>query len=87
MGILYSILSFALRAYELCLLVWCVMSWLPRTGSSAVETVRRFLGTICEPYLSVFRGFIPPMGGIDFSPILAFIVLELVERYLLPIIL
>ena len=87
MPILYSILSLLLRAYELCLLIWCLMSWFPRTGSSVVETVREFLGTICEPYLSIFRGFIPPMGGIDFSPILAFIVLELVERYILPIIL
>lgn len=87
MPILYSILSLLLRAYELCLLIWCLMSWLPRTGSAVVETVREFLGTICEPYLSIFRGFIPPMGGIDFSPILAFIVLELVERYILPIIL
>ena len=87
MYVLYLILSRLLRAYELCLLVWCLMSWLPRTGPGVIETVRSFLGAICEPYLSLFRGLIPPFSGIDFSPILAFIVLELVERYLLPIIL
>lgn len=84
---LYLILTRLLRAYEFCLLVWCLMSWLPRTDSDIVETIRRFLGTICEPYLAIFRGIIPPVSGIDFSPILAFAVLALIERYVLPIIL
>ena len=37
--------------------------------------------TICDPYLNLFRGIIPPLGGIDFSPILAFVVLN-VRSYL-----
>lgn len=33
--------------------------------------------TICDPYLNIFRGIIPPLGGtLDLSPILAFIVLN-----------
>lgn len=33
--------------------------------------------TLCDPYLNLFRGLIPPIGGtIDLSPILAFIVLD-----------
>ena len=33
--------------------------------------------TLCDPYLNLFRGLIPPLGGtIDLSPILAFIVLD-----------
>ena len=83
---LYAILVRLIQLYELCIVVWCLMSWLPRTGSSIVETVRNFLGTICEPYLSIFRGLIPPFSGIDFSPIVAILVLELIERYVLPII-
>ena len=80
------ILMRLVNLYELCIIVWCLMSWLPRTRSSIVETIRNFLGTICEPYLSVFRGLIPPFSGIDFSPIVALLVLELIERYVLPII-
>ena len=35
------------------------------------------LATICDPYLNLFRGIIPPLGGtIDLSPILAFVVLD-----------
>ena len=33
--------------------------------------------TLCDPYLNLFRGIIPPIGGtLDLSPILAFIVLD-----------
>ncbi|KAI9106674.1 hypothetical protein K1719_022202 [Acacia pycnantha] len=35
------------------------------------------LSTICDPYLNIFRGLIPPLGGtLDLSPILAFLVLN-----------
>ena len=84
---LYIILVRLIELYELCIVVWCVMSWLPRTSSDIVETIRGFLGTVCEPYLGLFRKIIPPFSGIDFSPIVAIIVLNLVERFVLPIIL
>lgn len=33
--------------------------------------------TVCDPYLNVFRGIIPPLGGtLDLSPILAFVTLN-----------
>lgn len=33
--------------------------------------------TVCDPYLGLFRGIIPPLGGtLDLSPILAFVVLN-----------
>ena len=75
-----------LRLYELAIIIWCLMSWIPRTSNSVVETIRNFLGSICEPYLKLFRSLIPPFSGIDFSPIVALLVLELIERFVLPII-
>jgi len=55
------------------------MSWFPGAYQTAFG---QFLGRICEPYLEIFR-FIPPLGGIDFSPIIALFALGLVERGLL----
>ena len=37
-----------------------------------------FLRDVCEPYLSIFRRFIPPLGPIDLSPIIAIFVLNIV---------
>jgi YggT family protein len=38
-----------------------------------------FLRDVCEPYLRVFRRFIPPLGMFDFSPIIAIILLYIVR--------
>jgi|SRR5215204_347803 YggT family protein len=37
-----------------------------------------FLRDVCEPYLSIFRRFIPPLGPLDLSPIIGIIVLNIV---------
>lgn len=36
-----------------------------------------FLSTKCDPYLNIFRGIIPPLGGtLDLSPVLGFLLLN-----------
>ena len=40
------------------------------------SSIGQFLGRICEPYLEPFRRIIPPLGMIDISPIVAFLVLN-----------
>jgi YggT family protein len=39
-----------------------------------------FLRDVCEPYLSIFRRFIPPLGPLDLSPVIGIFVLQLVGR-------
>ncbi|RVU98612.1 YggT family protein [Coriobacteriales bacterium OH1046] len=68
-----------LDLYEVLIVVWCIMSWIPHANET-VERIRRALGTLVEPYLAVFRRYIPPFSGIDFSPIVAIIALRLVQR-------
>ena len=42
---------------------------------------------LVERYLGLFRRFIPPVMGVDFSPIVAILALSLIERLLFAIIL
>jgi YggT family protein len=45
------------------------------------------ISQLTDPYLNIFRNIIPSLGGIDFSPILAIILLQVVDsvvRSLLP---
>jgi uncharacterized protein YggT (Ycf19 family) len=42
------------------------------------SAVLGFLRDVCEPYLSIFRRFIPPLGPIDLSPIIAIFLLQIV---------
>jgi len=68
------------RLYMLALFVRIIMSWFPieyRHGE-----FYRFLFKITEPVLAPFRRLLPPMGGMDFSPLLVFLLLEFLIRAL-----
>ncbi|PFA68972.1 hypothetical protein CN378_05680 [Bacillus sp. AFS015802] len=76
MVLLYQILSNLIQIYSWALIIYILMSWFP----SARETsIGQFLARICEPYLEPFRRFVPSIGMIDISPIVAFIVLNLAQ--------
>ena len=45
-----------------------------------MEDIRGALLTLTEPYVGLFRRFVPPLGGVDFSPVLAILVLEVILR-------
>ncbi len=39
----------------------------------------KFVRDITDPYLNVFQNLIPPIGGLDFSPIIAIMVLYIIQ--------
>ncbi len=82
---LYSLVVRLFDIYVFLIVIWCVMSWIPR-GNSTVDSIREALGMLVEPWLNVFRRIIPSFGGIDFSPIVAIFALELLERLIVAII-
>ena len=43
------------------------------------DAILTFLRDVCEPYLRLFRRFIPPLGMFDFSPIVGIFVLYIVR--------
>jgi YggT family protein len=43
------------------------------------DAVMNFLRDVCEPYLRIFRRFIPPIGMLDLSPMIAIILLYFVR--------
>lgn len=71
--------------YEILIVVYIISSWLPVKGFMA--DVRNALATLCEPYISVFRRFIPTLGGLDFSPFIAIIVLRMIQRFVISLLL
>jgi YggT family protein len=50
------------------------------------NAVLSFLRDVCEPYLRLFRRFIPPLGAFDLSPMVAIIVLYVVRIVLVSLI-
>jgi YggT family protein len=43
------------------------------------DAVMSFLRDVCEPYLKIFRRFIPPIGMFDLTPMIAIVVLWIVQ--------
>ncbi|WP_077617747.1 YggT family protein [Bacillus sinesaloumensis] len=77
MGLIFGILSQVLVLYSYALIIYILLSWFPNARESGIG---QFLARICEPYLEPFRRFIPPLGMIDISPIVAILVLNFAGR-------
>jgi len=73
--------------YSILIVVYVLMSWLPRGSVGLVEDIRAVLASVCEPYLSIFRRFIPPLGMVDWSPIVAILALEVLSWLVVAILL
>ncbi|MFD3448060.1 YggT family protein [Microbacteriaceae bacterium 4G12] len=74
--IIANILLWAFQIYSWALIVYILLSWLPGARESSFG---HFLARICEPYLEPFRRFIPPIGMIDISPIVAILALNFAQ--------
>ena len=79
-GLLITSLARFLQIYTFLILIRILLTWFPTV--SWMNQIEAFLSPITDPYLNIFRSFIPPLGGMDFSPILAIIVLNLVSGFL-----
>ncbi|NLN26808.1 MAG: YggT family protein [Firmicutes bacterium] len=76
----YSVVSVVLHLYELTLLARVILSWLPLGRDNPVV---RFIYDMTEPIMRPFRGVLPPVGGLDFSPMLVFLVFHWVRGIIL----
>ena len=76
MDLVLRVISYLIEFYSIALIVYILMSWFPNARGTSIG---QFLSKICEPYLELFRKFIPPLGMIDISPIVALLVLNLAK--------
>lgn len=77
---LINLISALVNFYEWLVIIWCFMSWFPLREGSLMYDVAVVINRIVSPYMNLFRRFIPPLGGMDFSPIVGLFVLSFGER-------
>jgi len=67
---------------NLLILARILMSWLPMAGVNLdpYNPIVRYLVQITDIFLEPFRRIIPPIAGMDLSPIVAILVLQLVQQ-------
>jgi YggT family protein len=66
-----SFISVFTGVYVLLIFAYILTSWIRLPYSPTLNRIQRFLYDVCEPYLRVFRRFLPPLGPLDLSPIVA----------------
>ncbi|MCL2883187.1 MAG: YggT family protein [Coriobacteriia bacterium] len=67
--------------YVILIIIWAVISWFDHS-KGWLRDAYGALNKIVGPYVGLFRRFIPPLGGIDLSPLIAVVVLQILVRLL-----
>ena len=77
MNLIISWLVFALTIYQWVIAACIIISFFPEFQNNEFA---RFLSQLVDPYVAIFRKFIPPIGGWDFSALVAIITINLAIR-------
>ena len=66
-----------LRTYSLLIIIYVIASWV---GPGGYNPAIAILAAIVEPVLAPFRRIIPPIAGLDLSPVFALLAVEFINR-------
>jgi YggT family protein len=83
MSFLYSFIQILGRALNLFILARVLLSWIPMARENRLV---QFIYEATEPILAPIRRLLPAMGGLDLSPIIALLLVEIAQRVLLTLI-
>lgn len=75
-----QLLKLVLNVFQIILLIRVLMSYFPQVDRS--HPIARFIEQITEPILAPVRQYIPPQQGIDFSPLVVFVIIFLLQSFL-----
>jgi len=75
-------ISWLLQLYIIVIFVRVILSWFPISPDSALASVYRFVYGVTEPVLGPIRRVMPGVGvggmGLDFSPIIVLLLLQII---------
>ena len=83
MAVILGTVSSFISIYLGLLFIRVLLTWFPNIDWYNQPFAA--LSQITDPYLNLFRSIIPPLGGMDFSPMLAFLALSFLQRALAPL--
>ena len=75
-----QIISLLLQLFELALLARIILSWFPNVDRS--NPIIQFLFDVTEPVLKPIRDMLPPGGMFDFSPLIVFLIIQVLTTVL-----
>ena len=92
LGLLYdaidsveSFVSVFIYVYSLLILAFIITSWVRLPYSVWLNRIQRFLYDVCDPYLRLWRRFLPTFGPVDLSPVVGVAFLYILRAVLINI--
>ena len=87
---LYYIVDGLLGLFVVAVIISAVLSWLVafdviNLRNRAVYSIAHFLDAVTRPVLRPVQKIIPPLGGVDISPIIVLLIIQGIRQYLLPL--
>jgi len=88
-GFVFFIIGALLQLLIYAIIANAILSWLVafdviNLRNRFVYNIARFLEAVTQPVMRPFQKIIPPLGGVDISPIIVILVLGGIQNYLLP---
>ncbi|MBL8160611.1 MAG: YggT family protein [Anaerolineae bacterium] len=80
MGFVIQIIFLILWVFELALLARVILSWFPNVDRS--NPIIQLLFDVTEPVLRPIREMMPQTGMVDFSPLIVFLIIQVIMRLL-----
>jgi YggT family protein len=80
---LHDFVSALFYTYYILIIIRVVFSWIGIPSNRTALMIFRFVYDVTEPYLGIFRRFIPLAGPIDFSPFIGLLVLGIIQSMVL----
>jgi len=75
-----SFIDAFILVYILLIFAFIILSWVRLPYSIWMNRVQRFLYDVVDPYLRLFRRFVPMVGPLDLSPVIAVLVLIVLRQ-------
>ncbi|MCT7961656.1 YggT family protein [Laspinema sp. D1] len=79
LDLIFSTLAAFFQIYLVLLIIRILLSWFPNVNW--YDPPFSIVSQLTDPYLNIFRSFIPPLGGLDLSPILAIFLLQFIGQF------
>jgi YggT family protein len=87
---LYFIVDALLGLLVIAIIISAILSWLVafdviNLRNRLVYNIAHFLDAVTRPVLRPVQKIIPPIGGVDISPIIVLLIIQGIRLYLLPL--
>jgi YggT family protein len=77
-GVLISLVSGLLQLLTILIVLRAILTWIPSVDYR--HPLMRVIMQLTDPILEPIRRVLPPVGGFDFSPLVAILLLQLVSK-------